>query len=199
MPASSPEKEERDHASESCGARRPIVYVCGLAIRFSRESLCACGVVAFMHLLCAYRSATVSATCRANGEAAGRRASRAFSEFLNDETFVANQTLPLPELARPVRRCYRLLTYRHPSATCSRRTSWLAKSLTDRPNARPQNTAEHRTENRRPPTSGTMPPPPMQRRQRQASAPPASNAHTTSVTLHFKERNNPKQPLCESD
>ncbi|POY71631.1 hypothetical protein BMF94_5324 [Rhodotorula taiwanensis] len=40
-----------------------------------------------------------------------------------------------------------------------------------------------------------MPPPPMQRRQRQASAPPASNAHTTSVTLHFKERNNPKQPL----
>ncbi|BGP57074.1 hypothetical protein JCM8202_006303 [Rhodotorula sphaerocarpa] len=41
-----------------------------------------------------------------------------------------------------------------------------------------------------------MPPPAsMQRRQRQQSAPPASNTHATSVTLHFKERNNPKQPL----
>ncbi|GAA5883410.1 hypothetical protein JCM3774_003675 [Rhodotorula dairenensis] len=44
-----------------------------------------------------------------------------------------------------------------------------------------------------------MPAPPasMHRRQRQSSAPPAapSSSHSTSVTLHFKERNNPKQPL----
>ena len=38
----------------------------------------------------------------------------------------------------------------------------------------------------------------MHRRQRQQSAPPAANHHSTSVTLHFKERNNPKQPLCAS-
>ncbi|GAA5961971.1 hypothetical protein JCM8115_001632 [Rhodotorula mucilaginosa] len=34
----------------------------------------------------------------------------------------------------------------------------------------------------------------MHRRQRQQSAPPPAD-HSTSVTLHFKERNNPKQPL----
>lgn len=67
--------------------------------------------------------------------------------------------------------------------------------------SRPYTTTQRPPASPRAPTPPdlTMPPPAsMQRRQRQQSAPPASNTHATSVTLHFKERNNPKQPLCAS-
>ena len=115
-----------------------------------------------------------------------------------DETFPKERGNRLERScpSRLARRRRLTRTHTHTGLLYTRSTRWLAKSP-----AQPEEQRHTLDQSANQKKTGAMPavaPASMHRRQRQQSAPPPANHHSTSVTLHFKERNNPKQPLCAS-